>query len=71
MGPTAEISETYRKGGSMRFFAFVLTLQTLSSNYCDGFSSYSAATTYSQHDFSGLSNLSTSLKDANVNKQEE
>ena len=57
-----------KEASTMKFFAFVLSLQTLSSHYCNGFS-YSASS--SQRAVAGLSNPSTSLKSVNINEQEE
>lgn len=55
---------------TMRFFAFVLSLQTLSSSlYCNGFT-YSAPKTSLQRAVDGMSNPSTALK-SGVNEQEQ
>mmetsp|Transcript_14160 Transcript_14160/g.21884 ORF Transcript_14160/g.21884 Transcript_14160/m.21884 type:complete len:203 (+) Transcript_14160:62-670(+) len=52
----------------MRFFAFLLSLQTLSSNYCNGFTH--SATISAQRAVDGTSSP-TSLKSVNVNQQED
>lgn len=52
----------------MKFFAFLLSLQTLSSNYCNGFTH--SAIISAQRAVDGTSSL-TSLKSVNVNQQED
>lgn len=54
---------------SMRFFAFLLSLQTLSSNYCNGFT-HSATISAQRVDVDWTSSP-TSLKSVNVNQQED
>mmetsp|Transcript_29479 Transcript_29479/g.59279 ORF Transcript_29479/g.59279 Transcript_29479/m.59279 type:complete len:208 (+) Transcript_29479:48-671(+) len=54
----------------MRFFAFVLSLQTLSINYCNGFT-HSATATSTHRAVDGVSHPPSALKSVNINQQED